>query len=220
MELPSVPSEALRLCMPCESLETRVPSECVGWRLPSQRCFELLCFQEPFAKYAHKVSNSTLLYQTTKGDASHEPFFMSTVIVHDVKYKSLPQFMNRKAVEQSATEIALMELTKSRQILETNTHPLAYAKNFVKNTQRNCTMTNLEVWVVEKTIPKGFRLMLIYSQKKFYRLKRKLKMRNMFFQKEARGDQPMLIEDKDEDKSMLFQSEDLVDKFKKIFSKT
>ncbi|KAM7250708.1 hypothetical protein ACFE04_022591 [Oxalis oulophora] len=77
-------------------------------------------------------------------------------------YKSLPQLMNCKAVEQSAAEIALIELRKSGQNHETNTHPL----------------------------------------------------------EEAKRDQPMLFEDKDEDKSMLFQSEDLVDKFKKRFPKT
>ncbi|KAM7273179.1 hypothetical protein ACFE04_027843 [Oxalis oulophora] len=75
-------------------------------------------------EYAHKVGISTPVYETTKGGPCHEPFFRSTVIVNNVKYKSLPQFMNRKAADQSAAEIALMELTKSGQIHETNTQPL------------------------------------------------------------------------------------------------
>ena len=35
------------------------------------------------------------------------------MIVNDVRYDSLPGFMNRKAAEQSAAEVALIELAKS-----------------------------------------------------------------------------------------------------------
>ncbi|KAM7262014.1 hypothetical protein ACFE04_021091 [Oxalis oulophora] len=84
-------------------------------------------FKRHLQDYAQKVGISTTMYETTKGGPSHEPFFMSTVIVNDVRYKSLPQFMNREAAEQSAAEIALMELTKSGQIQETNTQPLLAA---------------------------------------------------------------------------------------------
>lgn len=55
----------------------------------------------------------TPVYETIKEGPSHEPTFHSTVIVNDVRYNSLPGFSNRKAAEQSAAEVALMELSKS-----------------------------------------------------------------------------------------------------------
>ncbi|CAN1228035.1 Double-stranded RNA-binding protein 1 [Linum grandiflorum] len=53
------------------------------------------------------------VYETTKEGPSHAPFFRSTVIVNDVRYDSLPGFMNRKAAEQSAAEVALIEIAKT-----------------------------------------------------------------------------------------------------------
>ncbi|KAM7261863.1 hypothetical protein ACFE04_020940 [Oxalis oulophora] len=97
--------------------------------------------------YAQKVGISTPVYETTKGGPSHEPFFMSTVIVNDVRYKSLPQFMNRKAAEQSAAEIALLELTKSGQIHETNTQPLhdtGLCKNLLQEYSENLNYDKFE----------------------------------------------------------------------------
>ncbi|KAM7250266.1 hypothetical protein ACFE04_022149 [Oxalis oulophora] len=41
---------------------------------------------------------------------------MSTVIVNDVRYKSLPQFMNRKAAEQLVAEIALWNKSHRRSL--------------------------------------------------------------------------------------------------------
>lgn len=55
----------------------------------------------------------TPVYETTKEGPSHEPSFRSTVIVNDVRYDSLLGFTNRKAAEQSAAEVALVELSKS-----------------------------------------------------------------------------------------------------------
>lgn len=70
-------------------------------------------FKSRLQEYAQKVSLPTPVYETIKEGPSHEPSFRSTVIVNDVRYNSLPGFFNRKAAEQSAAEVALMELAKS-----------------------------------------------------------------------------------------------------------
>ncbi|CAN1325030.1 Double-stranded RNA-binding protein 1 [Linum perenne] len=70
-------------------------------------------FKSQLQEYAQKAGVPTPVYETTKEGPSHEPFFRSTVIVNDVRYDSLPGFMNRKAAEQSAAEVALIELAKS-----------------------------------------------------------------------------------------------------------
>ncbi|KAL5066339.1 hypothetical protein RYX36_028076 [Vicia faba] len=48
----------------------------------------------------------------------------STVIVNEVRYDSLPGFFNRKAAEQSAAEVALMELAKSSEVNHSITQPV------------------------------------------------------------------------------------------------
>ena len=53
------------------------------------------------------------MYETIKEGPSHEPSFRSTVVVGGARYDSLLGFFNRKAAEQSAAEVALMELSKS-----------------------------------------------------------------------------------------------------------
>lgn len=70
-------------------------------------------FKSRLQEYAQKVGLPTPVYETIKEGPSHEPTFHSTVIVKDVRYDSLPGFSNRKAAEQSAAEVALMELSKS-----------------------------------------------------------------------------------------------------------
>ncbi|CAK9313013.1 unnamed protein product [Citrullus colocynthis] len=70
-------------------------------------------FKSRLQEYAQKVGLPTPVYETIKEGPSHEPTFHSTVIVNDVRYDSLPGFSNRKAAEQSAAEVALMELSKS-----------------------------------------------------------------------------------------------------------
>ncbi|XP_021765708.1 double-stranded RNA-binding protein 3-like [Chenopodium quinoa] len=70
-------------------------------------------FKSQLQEYAQKVGLPTPEYETTKEGPSHEPSFRSTVIVDGVRYESLPGFFNRKAAEQSAAEIALMDLSKS-----------------------------------------------------------------------------------------------------------
>ncbi|XP_023545931.1 double-stranded RNA-binding protein 1-like [Cucurbita pepo subsp. pepo] len=73
-------------------------------------------FKSRLQEYAQKVGLPTPVYETIKEGPSHEPTFYSTVIVKDVRYDSLPGFSNRKAAEQSAAEVALMELSKSNDL--------------------------------------------------------------------------------------------------------
>ena len=77
-------------------------------------------------EYAQKVGIPTPVYQTLKEGPSHEPVFKSSVIVNDVKYESLPGFFNRKAAEQSAAEVALMEIHKSGQMTESIPIPVSF----------------------------------------------------------------------------------------------
>ena len=69
-------------------------------------------FKSRLQEYAQKVGFSTPVYYTIKEGPSHEPIFKSTVVVNEVKYESLPGFFNRKVAEQSAAEVALLELEK------------------------------------------------------------------------------------------------------------
>uniref|UniRef100_A0A0E0MIS8 DRBM domain-containing protein n=1 Tax=Oryza punctata TaxID=4537 RepID=A0A0E0MIS8_ORYPU len=64
-------------------------------------------------EYAQKAGLQTPEYHTLKEGPSHEPVFKSTVVINNTKYDSLPGFFNRKAAEQSAAEVALMEIVKS-----------------------------------------------------------------------------------------------------------
>lgn len=69
-------------------------------------------FKSRLQEFAQKVGLPTPVYETIKEGPSHEPSFRSTVIVNGVRYDSLQGFYNRKAAEQSAAEIALVELSK------------------------------------------------------------------------------------------------------------
>lgn len=64
------------------------------------------------------------MYDTIKEGPSHEPSFRSTVIVNDVRFDSLPGFFNRKAAEQSAAEVALLELAKYCEVNHSITQPV------------------------------------------------------------------------------------------------
>lgn len=66
----------------------------------------------------------TPVYETIKEGPSHEPRFRSSVIVNDIKYNSLIGFYNRKAAEQSAAEVALMELAKTAEVNQSISQPL------------------------------------------------------------------------------------------------
>lgn len=81
-------------------------------------------FKSRLQEYAQKKGLPTPVYETIKEGPSHEPSFRSTVIVKDVRYDSLPGFFNRKAAEQSAAEVALMELAKSDQLNECISQPV------------------------------------------------------------------------------------------------
>ncbi|XP_010244845.1 PREDICTED: uncharacterized protein LOC104588562 [Nelumbo nucifera] len=95
-------------------------------RMPSSLSGVSNCyvFKSRLQEYAQKAGIPTPVYETTKEGPSHEPSFRSTVIVDNVRYDSLPGFFNRKAAEQSAAEIALMELAKSGHMKECIAHPV------------------------------------------------------------------------------------------------
>lgn len=81
-------------------------------------------FKSRLQEYAQKVGLPTPVYETIKEGPSHEPSFRSTVIVKDARYYSLPGFFNRKAAEQSAAEVALVELAKAGEIDESISQPV------------------------------------------------------------------------------------------------
>ncbi|GER36556.1 double-stranded RNA-binding protein 3 [Striga asiatica] len=70
-------------------------------------------FKSRLQEFCQKAGLTTPVYETIKEGPSHEPFFRSTVIVNNERYDSLPGFFNRKAAEQSAAEVALVELANS-----------------------------------------------------------------------------------------------------------
>ncbi|KAL6995208.1 Double-stranded RNA-binding protein 1 [Sarracenia purpurea var. burkii] len=81
-------------------------------------------FKSRLQEYAQKVGLSTPVYETIKEGPSHEPSFRSTVIINDVRYDSLPGFFNRKAAEQSAAEVALMQLANTGKMNECISQPV------------------------------------------------------------------------------------------------
>ncbi|KAL5779906.1 hypothetical protein ACOSQ2_010643 [Xanthoceras sorbifolium] len=92
-------------------------------------------FKSRLQEYAQKVGLPTPVYETTKEGLSHEPSFRSQVTVNDITYKSLPGFFNRKAAEQSAAEVALMELAKCGEVKEHISQPIhetGLCKNLVQ----------------------------------------------------------------------------------------
>uniref|UniRef100_A0A1D1YWG1 Double-stranded RNA-binding protein 8 n=1 Tax=Anthurium amnicola TaxID=1678845 RepID=A0A1D1YWG1_9ARAE len=80
---------------------------------PQKGVTDCYVFKSRLQEYAQKVGIPTPVYETVKEGPSHEPVFKSTVIVNNVRYDSLPGFFNRKSAEQSAAEVALVELGKS-----------------------------------------------------------------------------------------------------------
>ncbi|XP_059636479.1 double-stranded RNA-binding protein 1-like [Cornus florida] len=90
----------------------------------SQGVSNCYVFKSQLQEYAQKVGLSTPVYDTIKEGPSHEPSFRSTVIVNDVRYDSLPGFFNRKAAEQSAAEVALLELANSGNMSESISQPV------------------------------------------------------------------------------------------------
>jgi len=80
-------------------------------------------FKSRLQEYAQKAGLPTPEYHTLKEGPSHEPVFKSTVLVNNTTYESLPGFFSRKAAEQSAAEVALMEITVSAPVAETRSIP-------------------------------------------------------------------------------------------------
>ncbi|KAM5575388.1 double-stranded RNA-binding protein 6 [Rosa sericea] len=92
-------------------------------------------FKSRLQEYAQKMGIKTPVYETTKEGPSHEPSFRSTVILNDVRYNSLHGFTNRKAAEQSAAEVALVELSKSgdaAQCISQPVHEIGLCKNLLQ----------------------------------------------------------------------------------------
>ncbi|GAV66846.1 dsrm domain-containing protein [Cephalotus follicularis] len=81
-------------------------------------------FKSRLQEYAQKTGITTPVYETIKEGPSHQPCFRSTVIVNDVRYDSLPGFFNRKAAEQSAAEVALVDLTKFGEVNDCISQPI------------------------------------------------------------------------------------------------
>ncbi|XP_010490259.1 PREDICTED: double-stranded RNA-binding protein 1-like [Camelina sativa] len=81
-------------------------------------------FKSRLQEYAQKYKLLTPIYETVKEGPSHKSFFQSTVILDGVRYNSLPGFLNRKAAEQSAAEVALQELAKSSDLSQCVSQPV------------------------------------------------------------------------------------------------
>lgn len=91
-------------------------------------------FKSRLQEYAQKIGIPTPVYYTVKEGPSHQPVFKSTVTVNDVAYESLPGFSNRKTAEQSAAEVALIEIYKSGQMVESipTVHESGLCKNLLQ----------------------------------------------------------------------------------------
>ncbi|KAG2544056.1 hypothetical protein PVAP13_9NG787900 [Panicum virgatum] len=90
-------------------------------------------FKSRLQEYAQKAGLPTPEYHTLKEGPSHEPIFKSTVVVNNTKYDSLPGFFSRKAAEQSAAEVALMEIVKSIPATECRSIPAVQETGLCKN---------------------------------------------------------------------------------------
>ncbi|KAH9756192.1 Double-stranded RNA-binding protein 1 [Citrus sinensis] len=97
-------------------------------------------FKSRLQEYAQKAGIPTPVYETIKEGPSHEPWFRSTVIVDDVRYDSLPGFFNRKAAEQSAAEVALVELAKLGKVNECISQPICRKDEASGKVQFSCTV--------------------------------------------------------------------------------
>ncbi|KAL3850301.1 hypothetical protein ACJIZ3_012183 [Penstemon smallii] len=95
------------------------------------------------------------VYETIKEGPSHEPSFRSTVILNNVRYDSLPGFLNRKTAEQSAAEVALIELSKSADMkfgISQPVHQTGLCKNLLQEyaQKMNYAMPLYECYKEEK----------------------------------------------------------------------
>ncbi|KAE8816539.1 double-stranded RNA-binding protein 8-like [Hordeum vulgare] len=74
-------------------------------------------FKSWLQEYAQKLGVTAPEYHTLKEGPCHEPIFKSAVVINGAKYDSMPGFFTRKAAEQSAAEVALMEIVESIPII-------------------------------------------------------------------------------------------------------
>ncbi|CAI9266416.1 unnamed protein product [Lactuca saligna] len=81
-------------------------------------------FKSRLQEYAQKAGLTTPIYHTIKEGPSHQPLFRSSVVLNDESYYSLTGFLNRKAAEQSAAEVALIEIAKSGATDKSVSHPV------------------------------------------------------------------------------------------------
>lgn len=92
-------------------------------------------FKSRLQEYCQKAGLTTPFYVTIKEGPSHVPSFKSNVTVNNVRYDSLPGFFNRKAAEQSAAEVALIELAKTNNInfgISQPVHETGLCKNLLQ----------------------------------------------------------------------------------------
>ncbi|XP_076924285.1 double-stranded RNA-binding protein 7-like [Bidens hawaiensis] len=81
-------------------------------------------FKSRLQEYAQKAGLKTPIYHTIKEGPSHQPVFRSTVVINEESYHSLTGFLNRKAAEQSAAEVALIEIAKTGATDKSVSHPV------------------------------------------------------------------------------------------------
>ncbi|KAK1413021.1 hypothetical protein QVD17_34716 [Tagetes erecta] len=81
-------------------------------------------FKSRLQEYAQKAGLTTPIYHTVKEGPSHQPVFRSTVVINEESYHSLTGFLNRKAAEQSAAEVALIEIAKTGATDKSVSHPV------------------------------------------------------------------------------------------------
>ncbi|TKV99070.1 hypothetical protein SEVIR_8G015700v4 [Setaria viridis] len=114
------------------SPDQRIDLNRAGFRRPPrvENCY---VFKSRLQEYAQKAGLPTPEYHTLKEGPSHEPIFKSTVVVNNTKYDSLPGFFSRKAAEQSAAEVALMEIVKSVPATEAKNIPAVQETGLCKN---------------------------------------------------------------------------------------
>ncbi|KAI3737347.1 hypothetical protein L2E82_27345 [Cichorium intybus] len=97
---------------------------CLTPRINSQGVSNCYVFKSRLQEYAQKAGLTTPIYHTIKEGPSHQPLFRSSVVLNDESYHSLTGFLNRKAAEQSAAEIALIEIAKSGATDKSVSHPV------------------------------------------------------------------------------------------------
>jgi len=114
-------------------------------------------FKSRLQEYAQKVGLPTPVYETIKEGPSHQPSFRSTVVVDNLRYDSLVGFLNRKAAEQSAAEVALNELAntgKSNDCVSQPVQETGLCKNLLQEYAQKMNYA-IPLYVCERDESKG-----------------------------------------------------------------